>query len=295
MIAVLVAAALARLVAQVNTPEPLPTARYAPTPKPFVPKRRTPLVFATSDPRRIGIRVTIAPKSVEPLSVFVESISIVNPTKHPTVLHFSSSDLYVIDVRRGTTVLWSSSYLHAPVPVPRAVPVPDGASPLANVTFDGLSNDRRALPPGSYVVRTTFLASTPPTVVDTPLRITPPMPLSAFAKMKNGTEIVVIGAPVRMADGKPGLTDGTTTIPLSRNLGLLAHGPHVVRGFVDISRDTGRVLLIERFAPTFDNDNSSPTPIPVPTPFPTATVLFTHPPGTPPVMLPSPSPRPGPT
>jgi hypothetical protein len=253
--------------AQVNTPEPLATPRYAPTPKRIAPPtNRGPRVLPTGDPRRVVLSVVVSPKASPPLEAFVANVGVVNKTGVPTVLHFGSSDLYVIEIRKGANVLYSTSYLHRPVPVERSIPIGPGRTTIANVTFDGLTNERHALAPGTYTLRTTFLGSTPPSVVDLPLHILPATPLAAVAKTKNGTAIVVVGAPTRTADGKPGLTDGTTTIVLSRNIGLLARGPHVVRGYVDISRDAGTVLDIVSYAPTYDNDSATPSPTPIPTP-----------------------------
>jgi hypothetical protein len=279
--------------AQVNTPEPLATPRYAPTPKRIAPVRsRNPRVLPTSDPRRTSLAVVLTPKASAPLDAFVVNLAVVNKTGVPTVLHFASSDLYVMEIRKGASVLYSTSYQHRPVPVERSVPIGTGRTTIANVTFDGLTNDRRALAPGAYTLRTTFLAFSPPSVVDLPLRILPATPLAAVAKAKNGAEIVVVGSPGRTADGKPGLTDGTTTIALSRNLGLLARGPHVVRGYVDVSRDAGTVLSIIRYAPTADNDSATPPPTPVPTPRATyAPAAAPTPTIPPPLPTPTPTPR----
>ncbi len=293
------------VLAQVNTPEPLATPRYAPGPKRVAgPKHRAPYTEPTSDPHRLTVNVTLAPKASAPLDAFTASIGVTNATNHATVMHFASSDLYVIEVRKGPTVLWSSAYQHAAVPIARAIPAPIGKTAIANVTFDGTTNDRRALSPGAYTIRTTFLAFTPPTVVDIPLRINAATPISALAKMRNGSEVVVVGSPTTLADGRPGLTDGTGSIALSRNLGFLARGPHVVRGFVDITRDSGTLLVIGRYAPTFENNDSSPTPVPTATPavtptpirtgvaqtampFPSATIPTSIPPTVPPTPKPA--------
>jgi hypothetical protein len=214
------------------------------------------------------LHATVVPARAAQLVPITVAISLVNRGRTPQTLEFPTADLFSVEVRDTSgKVIFDSLSGHKPIDVHRKLFVPIGTTRVAAFVWNGLSNEMRALAPGSYDVRVEMQSTSADLVADLPLTIDAPVPILSAIESNTKAETTVVGQPSR-ENGVIYLQDSTGKIALSRALGLHPQGDFVVRG-TPTDMLGRRTLVIDRFAPAANNLAPEATPTPPPSPSPT--------------------------
>jgi len=201
------------------------------------------LLLAGAANARLELSVHVTRTSFDLLDALAISVAVDNPNG-PQSLRFPSSAEYVIEVARGSHVLWTS-----PTPggetTPHSRPFPSGLTPLGTFEWSAVLRDGSSPSPGDYTITARLLADHTQPSASARVRFIAPLPITAIAHLKPGDEITVGGtvdASLQL------LTDATGHVALSRRLTGAANTPVVVRGSIATRPDGSRYLDVARWA-----------------------------------------------
>jgi hypothetical protein len=180
------------------------------------------------------------------------SIALRNPGQVPVIASFLTTDVYEIQVRDAATQLYSSLFGHKAVEIERRLTLPPGTTPLTSFIWDGTTNDRRSLAPGTYILRVNILGSIVQPSSDTPIAFATPLSIASATALKDGSAVTLAGTSQFINNVPTLVGDDGSTIRMSRLVRPNAQGPYVVRGYITKVNGT-TTLTIERTAPAFDN------------------------------------------
>jgi hypothetical protein len=186
------------------------------------------------------------------------TVTVVNRERKPLAVEFPTPDLFFVQLRdAGGKTIFDSRSGHKPIPIHRTESFPSGRTKVALYNWSGLTQDRGAPAPGSYVVHVEMQTVAQTLVADVPLTVEAPTPIVSlsFAKRNPAT----IAGTVEREGTTVYLRDDSGRIVLSRPLGIAAEGTYVVRGTPEQIEDR-RQFLIERFAPANPTPRASAAP-----------------------------------
>jgi hypothetical protein len=203
-------------------------------------------------PSGISAEISIQRDSDALLAPFTVAIALRNSTRTIVGLDFPTADLFRIDVRSDDHILWSSASGHSPLHIARRVDVPPGLFRLVSEIVDATTDDRRSLAPGTYTIRVALLGTDLRTTIDRRITFAPPFTVASALAAKPGVVFTTAGIQVLGPTGAR-LTDPTGTIALSHPLGAHPVGTFIVRGSLERLGTDAVQLVVDRFAPAFEN------------------------------------------
>lgn len=208
----------------------------------------------------VGIVAKVARESNDLLVPVTVSIAVRNPAPDTVTVSFLTTDIYEVTVRDEHTELYSSLFGHKPVIIERRLPFMPGTTPLVSFIWDGTTNDRRSLAPGSYTLHVGLVGSIIHPAADIPIAFATPLSFAQAQAKPPGTAVTVAGV-MQIVDGLPTLVaDDGTTLHVSR---IVPHsqGRYIIRGYITKTGDTISVN-VARAIPAFDNLDAVATPPP---------------------------------
>lgn len=182
---------------------------------------------------------------LDPVSV---EVAVHNPARVPTSVEFPAPTQYVVTVKRGTQVIWTSP---ATVPPgvsfpPHRVPFEPGPSVLAIYVWNGLESDGTVPAPGDYTVSAKLLGTHERPTASARVHFIAPVPIAAARDLKLGDTITIAGT---LDSTKGRLTDASGSVLLARRLLNAPPGTVAVRGYLMLRPDRHRVFYVQRWAP----------------------------------------------
>lgn len=218
----------------------------------------------------LTLNATISPARTALLVPVTVAVSVTNRSRDPVTLEFPSPDLFFVQVRDAHgAIVFDSRTGHKPIPEHRKMLFPVGRMKIESFDWSALSDERRAVAPGQYVVHVEMQSVSQTLTADLPLTLDAPQTIAAILAAPSPAQATIAGAPEREG-GTTYLRDDTGRVALSLPLGLRPQGTFVARGILQTVLDQRR-FVISRFAAAADNTEPEATPIPrqPPTPAPT--------------------------
>jgi len=176
---------------------------------------------------------------------------------------FETADVFDVVALVNKAKVWDARYGQQPINVVRRIMFDRGRTLVQSDIWDGTTNDKRALPPGTSLLRVTLLTPGGQSV-SVPIAFATPYPIAKLDQVRFNQEVTIQGK-AEIRNGFPTLTDDGGSVTLSRRLIPNASGSFVVRGIVTHVPD-GLVLTVERAVAAFDNLQPVATPSPTPQP-----------------------------